>query len=834
MRRFILLALVVSFLLAAPVFADPVKTVARVYVPDADTLARLLTYDVRMEDFDGADHVRIIGYRQGIDDVIAAGFEVEVLIDDLDTWSRARAADLRAHPPKKTAGDVTLDHFLTYPELETFYNDLQTAHSDIMSMEVVGQTVSGRNMYLIKISDNVGVNEAQPAVYFEYNIHGDEIAGYIIMAYFVQQMVTQYGTDPTITNLINSREMYIIPLSNPDGNQTSGYGRSRYNDDGIDLNRNFGFMWNGAFEYAAGSGPFSEPETQAQGGVLARSQPFEAEFSGHSGDVIFIYAWGYTTQFGPDQPEMDWVGSQYVYPNHCQDPLFTDYYQVDPGLYQCWGTASDSIYGNQGALGFTTETSYDKECDWATAYGIAQHHFPALVWTLQEMGNGLHGMVTDNDTGDPVAADILVDNKWYTYTDSDVGDYHKYLRPGSYHLKVTANGYDPYEQDFTITSGAPTNIDVQLTKSASPTTFGFRVLTAFNPVGDYESTLAFKALGAPDADYVALGSGGYIVIDLGPGGIANGAGDDLVVYDSGSGNPFALYGSNTWNGPWTSIGTGSGTKAFDLQGTGLTSVRYVKIQDTSDELRNATSASNGYHLDAVGTAMFVASFSGDPTTGGHPLPVQFTDQSTGSPTGWDWDFGDGNTSHEQNPMNTYQDIGTYTVMLTVHKGGDTATVTRTDYIQVVELPPVADFTGDPLTGPMPLQVQFTDQSTGVVTDYFWQFGDWTNSTEQNPVHIYNKVGKYTVRLTVTGPGGSNTKVSWGYINVTEADDDTAPDDDATPDDDTATDDDVAPDDDATPDDDAANDDDAGGDDDATSDDDASTGDDSSGNSGCGC
>jgi len=126
-----------------------------------------------------------------------------------------------------------------------------------------------------------------------------------------------------------------------------------------------------------------------------------------------------------------------------------------------------------------------------------------------------------------------------------------------------------------------------------------------------------------------------------------------------------------------------------------------------------------------------AAFSATPTEGNAPLAVQFTDQSTGNVTAWAWDFGDGNTSAEQNPGHTYESPGTYTVTLTANNAYGTSTETRTNYITVLE-PPAAAFTATPTEGNAPLAVQFTDESTGNVTSWSWDFGDGTTSPEQNP------------------------------------------------------------------------------------------------------
>jgi len=154
----------------------------------------------------------------------------------------------------------------------------------------------------------------------------------------------------------------------------------------------------------------------------------------------------------------------------------------------------------------------------------------------------------------------------------------------------------------------------------------------------------------------------------------------------------------------------------------------------------------------------VAEFSADPTTGNAPLSVQFKDESTNTPTSWEWDFGDGETSKEQSPTHTYETTGTYTVKLTAANYGGSNATTKTDYIAVTSdvSAPGASFTSDANSGRVPFTVQFTDTSTGSVSSWKWDFGDGSTSTEQNPTHTYVVEGSYNVTLTATGPGGSNT------------------------------------------------------------------------------
>jgi len=164
-----------------------------------------------------------------------------------------------------------------------------------------------------------------------------------------------------------------------------------------------------------------------------------------------------------------------------------------------------------------------------------------------------------------------------------------------------------------------------------------------------------------------------------------------------------------------------------------------------------------------------ADFIGNPLSGKAPLSVQFTDQSTGHITSWVWNFGDGSTSAQQNVTHTYTAPGSYTVNLTASGPGGSDTLQKTGYITVTtSSSPVAAFTGSPLKGTDPLNVHFSDKSTGKVTSWKWDFGDGETSTHRNPTHRYENPGSYTVTLTVSGPGGSDTLAKTDYIQVTES------------------------------------------------------------------
>ena len=155
----------------------------------------------------------------------------------------------------------------------------------------------------------------------------------------------------------------------------------------------------------------------------------------------------------------------------------------------------------------------------------------------------------------------------------------------------------------------------------------------------------------------------------------------------------------------------------------------------------------------------VADFNANTTSGSAPLSVQFTDLSQNA-NGWNWNFGDGANSIEQNPTHTYFAAGNYNVNLTVNNENGSSSKTLNVIVQGEtvqdKILPVADFDANTTSGSAPLSVQFTDISQNA-NGWNWNFGDGANSTEHNPMHNYSAAGTYNVNLTVNNENGSSSK-----------------------------------------------------------------------------
>ncbi|NUM56142.1 MAG: PKD domain-containing protein [Candidatus Hydrogenedentes bacterium] len=170
-----------------------------------------------------------------------------------------------------------------------------------------------------------------------------------------------------------------------------------------------------------------------------------------------------------------------------------------------------------------------------------------------------------------------------------------------------------------------------------------------------------------------------------------------------------------------------------------------------------------------------ADFIGEPTNPPANTPVSFTDMSFAGDKAkdiesWFWTFGDTATSTAQNPMHTYTNVGQFTVSLTVtNSNGASDTETKIDYIDVQPVGPTASFSAAPRNATIGQMVNFTDLSdpgTSPILSWLWTFGDGGSSNLQNPSHVYNAAGSYSVYLSVVTLVGADSETKTNYITVT--------------------------------------------------------------------
>jgi zinc carboxypeptidase/immune inhibitor InhA-like protein len=273
-------------------------------------------------------------------------------------------------------GKPGLGAYHTYDEARAEMAAYAAAHPTIARVESIGASVEGRAIAAVVISDNVTAEEGEPEALLVGCHHSRELMSVELPLYVMRRLLDGYGVDPVITGIVNSREIWIVPVANPDGlvyvethdgGQSTGWWRKnrRPNPDGsigVDLNRNYGYAWGyddigsspvPSSDTYRGSGPFSEPETAALRDLIA-SRGMSASLSFHSYGDLVLYPWGYVPGDTPDQPVFQALADSMALQN--------GYLAGNPksgAIYLTNGGMDDWVYGDAAAkprlFGFTFE-----------------------------------------------------------------------------------------------------------------------------------------------------------------------------------------------------------------------------------------------------------------------------------------------------------------------------------------------------------------------------------------------------------------------------------------------------------------------------------------------
>jgi hypothetical protein len=293
------------------------------------------------------------------------GFKSEILLPDADAFAR----QLRQ--------SGYFNHFHNYQQMLDEMQKVVADYPDLALLEDIGDSYEktigkgGYDIWALKISDNVHVEEDEPEVFYMANMHAREIITPEIIMYFMHYLIDNYGSDAYVTYLVDNRQVWLCPTFNPDGHEYvfSGSTPNNWNDpmwwrknkrdnngngffdpdsDGVDLNRNFGYAWGfdnfGSSPYPIsniyrGTGPFSEPESQAIRDFAIKHN-FIITLSFHSHSQLWLYPWGYTSAYTPDHNIFKILADSCVAYNG---------YKPETGyeLYPVNGDTDDWFYGEQ-------------------------------------------------------------------------------------------------------------------------------------------------------------------------------------------------------------------------------------------------------------------------------------------------------------------------------------------------------------------------------------------------------------------------------------------------------------------------------------------------------
>ena len=347
-----------------------------------------------------------------------------------------------------------------YNELTDFLININSEFPAITNLFSIGQSVQGRELWVLEISDNPGVNEIEPEFKYIANMHGDETVGRELCLYLISWFVNGYGTDERATNLINDTSIFIMPSMNPDGFENG----SRYNANNVDLNRDFPDQFNDPNNSLAGR----QPETQAvmqwtwernfvlsanmHTGALVVNYPFDGPntgvYSAAPDDDVFVQI---SSCYADSHPNMESGGFQNGITNGSQ-------------WYAVFGGMQDWNYVWESDFDITLEQNEVKWPNSNLLDDLWEDHREPMIAYIEQIHQGLRGVVKDINSNQPLNATITIEGiEHEIFTDLQNGDYYRLLTPGQYVVNVNSFGYLPESQTVNIPNNGTLEVNFDLT-----------------------------------------------------------------------------------------------------------------------------------------------------------------------------------------------------------------------------------------------------------------------------------------------------------------------------------------------------------------------------------
>ncbi len=348
------------------------------------------------------------------------------------------------------------DKYPTYEVFNQMMINYATDYPNICRLDTIGFSQEGRVILVLKITDNPDISEFEPEFFYTGQMHGDELVSSILFLRLIDYLLTGYGNNAEITNLVDNIEIWINPLSNPDGCYHGGNhtvsGATRYVANGIDLNRNYPSP-----HPSYGEHPDGEEYAQETIDMMnfCQSHDFVMSANAHSGAEVVNYpwdAWNSNEKSTADNAWWQMVSKEYA--DTCQTNSPSNYltdvsntgYTNGGDWYYAFGSRQDWMNYFNNCREMTLEWSSDKFLDAEHLPDHWNYNRDAIINYLKQVQYGINGLVTDACIGQPIRAKIEIqshdiDNS-HVYSSSDVGNFHRPIMAGTYNIVVSAEGYD--------------------------------------------------------------------------------------------------------------------------------------------------------------------------------------------------------------------------------------------------------------------------------------------------------------------------------------------------------------------------------------------------------
>jgi hypothetical protein len=357
-----------------------------------------------------------------------------------------------------------------YDWLTAKLDSVHSAYPGITRKISIGKSVENRDLLAFLVSDNPDSAENEAELRIAATIHGNEPVGTELCIAMIDSLTQAYGSVPEIASLVDNREIWFLPMFNPDGNAAN----TRYNAFGTDLNRNYpvpdgSIGDDGTYEL--------EPENQAMMDWV-NSRHFVLGWMYHGGALVANYHWDFSDSLGYPLPDHHLIREISLGYARLNSPMYneTDDYNYD-GLadsgvvfgyywYQVKGTLQDWSYYTNSMIDITLEIGYIKKPSASSLPTYWSDNRQSMLALINKAGQGIQGLVTDSVTGQPLnnALVSVAGNSKSVYSDT-AGDYHRLLLSGIYDFSFSKAGYvTKTVNGVRVNYDSLTNLNVALAK----------------------------------------------------------------------------------------------------------------------------------------------------------------------------------------------------------------------------------------------------------------------------------------------------------------------------------------------------------------------------------
>ena len=400
---------------------------------------------------DGTDGKTVVCYanQQQYDQLLLAGYQPTLqtppsMLDEAVMWDGSNRATYE---------------WDSYPTYDAYQSMMEGFPSQALSdrsctLLDLGTLNSGRKILGIRL--NNGQPDGKPKFLYSSTMHGDEVTGMMLMLRLIDEFCS--STDSRIVNILNNVDLFIFPLTNPDGTYYGGNSSMnrarRYNINGVDLNRNYKDYYSG--DHPDGNAYALETQWTMQ---LAQDYLFTMSANYHGGAEVVNYPWDavYT-----DHADKDWyelVSAEYVSNvRTVSSSYMTSPYSNGVTNGADWYVITGSRQDYENAYGecreVTIECSTTKKPNASTMPTYWNYNHTAMLAFIEQCTKGIHGYVYDAETNEPIVGATITmlnhDNDLSKVTTHNVGDFHRPIKGGTYTLSITKDGYAPQTVEVTV------------------------------------------------------------------------------------------------------------------------------------------------------------------------------------------------------------------------------------------------------------------------------------------------------------------------------------------------------------------------------------------------